>query len=88
MDYYDTNQLIKTLDHFIEDKEKELEALQLVITNDVMHNVKIQQLQSEINELKIQQIYHYNTMTDQLLNNCVSGNCTNGCCRYKYWNSG
>ena len=86
MDYYDTNQLIETLDIFIEAKEKELEGLQAVITNDTMHNVKIQQLQSEIMELKMQQMYHYNTMRDQLMNNCIGGTCTGGCCRYKFWN--
>ena len=66
LDYYDIMQLIQDIDILISAKEKELEALKAVITNDIMHNVKIQQLHAEINELRIQRTYYSNMVEDQL----------------------
>ena len=85
LDYYDMMQLIQDKDILVSAKEKELEALKTVITNDIMHNVKIQQLHAEINELRIQRTYYSNMVEDQLTQNCVGGCCTSGSCRYKYF---
>jgi len=81
--YYDTTQLIKDLDIVISANEKELEVLRTITDGDIMTKVKIQQLQSEINEMRVQRTYYSNKMADQLINNCVNGNCINGCCPYK-----
>ena len=73
LDYYDMIQLIDDIDILISAKEKELEALKTVITNDIMHNVKIQQLHAEINELRIQRTYYSNMIEDRLTQYCVGG---------------
>ena len=81
--YYDTTQLIKDLDIVISANEKELEVLRTITDGDIMTKVKIQQLQSEINEMRVQRTYYSNKMADQYANNCVNGKCSNGCCPYK-----
>ena len=78
-------QLIEDIDILISAKEKEREALKTVITNDIMRNVKMQQLHAEINELRIQRTYYSNMIEDQLAKNCIGGCCTSGSCRYKYF---
>ena len=80
LDYYDITQLIQNLDILISAKEKELEFLKSILNSDIATKVKIQQLQSEINEIRIQKEYYNNSIQDQLMSNC-SGSCN--CCRNK-----
>ena len=89
MDYYDVTQLIENLEIILSSKEKELEELQKNTSSDILTNIKINQLNYEIDELRMQLAYHHNKMTDQLLNNCVNysnGSCADGsCCNYKFF---
>lgn len=85
MQYYDIEFMIEDIKALIKRKEEELLALQTLenISPDTLRAVKIQQLLREIDELRIQVQYHENYITDQMMKRC-SG-CTNGCCRYKYF---
>ena len=80
--YYDVSRLIQDIDKSMNAKEKELESLKTIINGDIITKIKIQQLLSEINELRIQKDYYSNTIQDQLMTNC-SG-CGN-CCKNKYF---
>jgi len=81
--YYEMAQLMTDVDTAIISKEKELEMLKLTnINNDIMINVKIKQLEYEINELNIQRTYYNNKITDELMKNSTNQPCANGCCKY------
>ena len=83
-DYYFMTQLMTDIDTEILNKKRELELLQTF--TDIGSKIEINQLEYEINELNIQRTYYDNKIIDQLMSNCTSQQCANGCCKYcKNW---
>ena len=83
MDYYSSVIYIDDLDAKIKQKENELLMLCFMNTNDIIHNTMKGQLESELNELKMQREYHSNVLAVQLMQNC--NGCSGGrCCKNKY----
>ena len=66
------------IDAKIKQKENELLMLKFMNVNNIIHNMEMRNLESEIEELKMQRTYHSNYLADQLMKGCIGG-----CCRKK-----
>ena len=76
MEYYSSVQFIDQIDAMIRQKEGDLNIMKLTNTDNIIHNTIARDLQSQIDELRIQRTYHYNFLADKLMQNCIGG-----CCR-------
>ena len=76
MDYYSSVQFIDDIDSKIRQKEGELIMMKLTNTDNIIHNTLARDLQSQIDELRIQRTYYSDFLAHQLTQNCIGG-----CCR-------
>ena len=76
MDYYSSVQFIDDIDSKIRQKEGELIMMKLTNTDNIIHNTLARDLQSQIDELRIQRTYYSDFLAHQLMQNCIGG-----CCR-------
>ena len=81
MNSYGSVIFIDDLDAKIKQKENELLMFGFMNTDNIIHNTMKRQLESEIDELKIQRAYHFNYLEDQMMRNCIGGCC--GRCQNK-----
>ena len=72
---------VDDIDTKIKQKENELLMLKFMNSNSIIHNMEMRNLESEIEELKMQRTYHTNYIADQLMRNCSA--CSGNCCRRK-----
>ena len=76
MDYYGSVVYIDEIDAKIKQKENELLMLKFMNVNNINHNITMRNIESEIDELKMQRTYHSNWIADQMMKGCIGG-----CCR-------
>ena len=69
--------LIEVIDNAIIDKELLRRQISSLNMDTIQKNVKLTQIQSEINELKSQRQYYSYFIADTLMNNCCGGCCKN-----------
>ena len=69
--------LIEVIDNTILDKEFQRRQISTLDMDTIQKNIKIGQIQSEINELKSQRQYYSYFIADTLTNNCCGGCCKN-----------
>ena len=77
MSYSQLLSFIDDIDTKIKQKENELLMLKFMNSNSIIHNMEMRNLESEIEELRMQRTYHTNYIADQLMRICseCSGNC-------------
>ena len=69
--------LIEVIDNAILDKEFQRRQISTLDMDMIQKNIKLGQIQSEINELKNQRQYYSYFIADTLMNNCCGGCCKN-----------
>ena len=80
MDYYGSVVYIDEIDAKIKQKENELLMMKFMNANNIVHNMAMRNIESEIDELKMQRTYRSNLLADQLMKGCIGG-----CCKNKFW---
>ena len=69
--------LIEVMDQNIIKKEIEKDNVKSLGLDTVTANVKVAQIQAEIDELRMQRTYYSNFCRDEMMKRCVSGHCSN-----------
>ena len=80
MDYYSDILYIEDIDAKIKQKENGLFMLKFMNVDNIIHNVAMRNIESEIDGLKMQRTYHSNYLSDQLMSGCIGG-----CCKKFFW---
>ena len=80
MDYYGSVLFLDAIDAKIKQTENELLMLKFMNVDNIIQNVAMRNIESEIDELKMQRTYHSNYLSDQLMRGCIGG-----CCKNKFW---
>ena len=71
--------LIEIIDNSIVQKELEKEQINVIGLDETTKNVKLTQIQVEIDELKMQRKYYNDYYADEMIRKCVNG-CCQDCC--------
>ena len=69
--------LIEVIDNAIIDKELQRRQIVSLDMDSIQKNIKLGQIQAEINELNNQRQYYSYFIADTLMNNCCGGCCKN-----------
>ena len=76
MSYSQLLSFLDDIDAKIKQKENELLMLKFMNISNINHNIAMRNIESEIDEPKMQRTYHSKWIADQMMKGCIGG-----CCR-------